>query len=361
MGFYDLIQNFKDNPKMILNLDSYSVYSIILESFNDAELQKIISENQLIFTQKLCREFNMFDCLSLMNLKNLDGYKEKTSQILKETIMTVFDNKTIIFLKKINDLALNHCLQKKNEIFNCVFKLLASFDSDKSSVIVYNLNLFADFNQELKNRFTVVEVLLTAYQKFDISLADGIYKGSSILGCLLRNDNQYLALDYVQDLLNIYNTTMDKIECIGGGSTSLVYKIGDSVLKLGETRNNRKILVHHRILASQIRKLVKNHDEDLFYVEVMKYIQNHGITQAECDELQEDLLRQGIIWEDAKIENCGLLNPDDENVSKLPLDYVEVMGIVENPPAREQFMKRERKVVVLDNDNMRLAPKWNWR
>lgn len=46
----------------------------------------------------------------------------------------------------------------------------------------------------------------------------------------------------------------------------------------------------------------------------------------------------------------------DDNLSTLPVDYIEVAGNIENPYRREEFMKRKRKVVVIDNDNIRYNP-----
>ena len=96
-------------------------------------------------------------------------------------------------------------------------------------------------------------------------------------------------------------------------------------------------------------------------MEVMKYLFDTNVTKEECEELKLDLYRQGMNWEDAKIENCGLLNNNDDNISTLPMDYSEIYANVDNPVDREQFMKRKRKVVVLDNDNITPLPKLFWK
>ena len=125
---------------------------------------------------------------------------------------------------------------------------------------------------------------------------------------------------------------------IGGGGSSLLYKIGNDVLKIGETRNSRKIYINHRILASQIRKLLyDNNDNPLFYIEQMKCVRTDGITQKDVDELRQDLYEQGLIWDDAKIANCGILDPDDENICTLPVDYIEVAGKIDNPTRRSDL------------------------
>ena len=356
----NIIESLNQNPKAINLLDSFDIYQIVLLSQHNKNFKKFLIANKNIILDKICRNYHFFDGLSILILMRDDYYNGDAKKIYNESMKKIFNPKTLLFMNHINNENLDtHCYNKQ-QILSHVFSELSQFDSLKASIILYNLNEFNDFRIELKNRFRIVEILLSAYQKFDTEvMANNSYKGSTILGCLLKDDNQYLVQDYIDDLIS--DSINGKVECIGAGSTCLVFKIGNKVLKLGETRNSRKIYVNHRILASQVRKLLTKGEEELFYVEVMKYLKNIKVTQEECDELQEDLLRQGLIWEDAKIENCGLLNDGDENISYLPVDYEEVVGEVDNPVAREEFMKRKRKVIVLDNDNIRPDPKLNWR
>lgn len=359
-----IFEKLNAHPEVIQKMDSYELYRIILIAESKEEYLHFFENNRGIILNKICEEFSFFDSLSLIHMIKYESCRSEASQILNNSIKSIFSKQTLVFIKKIDKAIDEYKLGEKQAIYNYMFSELEKLSSDKASIILYNLNLFKDFNYELKKRLGVVEILISAYQKYDTNvLANNLYKGSSIIGCLSKNNNQYLVLDYIQDLLKKYNLNTEDIECIGGGSTSLVFKIGKSVLKLGEKRNNRKIYVNHRILASQCRKLIMNEDNTLplFYVEIMKYINNSGITQEECDELQEDLLRQGLIWEDAKTENCGTLDEGDDNKSYLPVDYVEVAGIVDNPIDREQFMKRKRKVVVLDNDNITRDPRSIWK
>lgn len=357
----NIIENLKQKPKTILLLDSFDIYQIVLLSQNNKKFKEFLIDNKKIILDKICANYNFFDGLSILILMRDDYYNGVAKKIFNESMKEVFNNKTILFMNKINKEILDtHCYNKQ-QILSKVFYSLSQFDSLKASIILYNLNEFDDFKTELKNRYRNVELLLSAYQKFDLeTMANNSYMGSTILGCLLKHDNQYLVQDYIDNLMK--DSSYDgKVECIGAGSTCLVFKIGDSVLKLGETRNSRKIYVNHRILASQVRKLLKNGDQELFYVEVMKYLRDTKVTKEECEELVRDLLRQGLIWEDVKLENCGILNEGDDNISDLEVDYEEVIGRVENPVDREEFMKRKRKVVVLDNDCIRQAPGLNWK
>ena len=356
MSYEILLNKVINNPKIISKLDSFSLYQLILLIIKNNNVD-FLEKNADIIINKITVNNDFFDILIQFLLNKYEVFKDRLSIYI---VKTIFDKKTIIFLYNINKSNLDNNYLNKQQIYNNIFESLNSFDNEKISIILYNLNILEDFNKELKRRYPILEMLLSTYQKFDIDkMTNNSYRGSTILGCLIKNNNQYLVEDYIKEL--IQNKNIKNVECIGAGSTCLVYRLGKSVLKLSEFRNTRKIFVNHRILASQVRKLLKDGDKELFYVEVMKYLFDTNVTKEECEELKLDLYRQGMNWEDAKIENCGLLNNNDDNISTLPMDYSEIYANVDNPVDREQFMKRKRKVVVLDNDNITPLPKLFWK
>lgn len=149
-----------------------------------------------------------------------------------------------------------------------------------------------------------------------------------------------------------YRTT-ENIEMIGCGGSSMVFKIGNKVLKIGENRSNRKIFINHRILVSEFRKLIENSaNEPQFYVEIMHFIKTGDITKEELEELKMDLYRQGIIWNDAKTSNCGVLPDGYDNEYQGEIDYEEIAGNINVPTRKLQFQTRKRRVVALDSDDM---------
>lgn len=365
-GQIDNLFSKLDNPKIYKSIDSYILYYIINLAMNDTKYMDVLIKNFNEILNKLCCNFNLYDCLSFLLLRKNETFKEKLAPIYNDTINRVLSNDTIFFLIKTNNYITNQIMKQgsfeESSIYNYIFDTLNTVDNQKASKVLYNLFLLVDFRKVLEKRYSIVSLMIDKYQKFDPNaVCNNLFLGSSIIGCLIKNNNQYLAQQYF-DLLKKEKNCNDKhIKMIGGGSTSLVYKIGDSVLKLGETRNSKKIYIDFRILASQIRKLIVENDEELFYVEVMKYIKTGDVTKEECEELKNDLLSRGIIWEDAKPENCGLLDNNDTNECNLPVDYVNVAGKTNAPESKRQFMKRKRKVVVLDNDNMRMNPKALWK
>ena len=359
----EILKKINKNRLYIDILASDHLYNVISLTKGNKEEQKIISDNINSFLNKIITNFGLIDCLSLLRLIELNISKEMCLKTYNLSIKKIFDKKTIMFLYKINKCTYDNYIYETNKIFDLIIQELIKLENEEISTILFNFILTSDFKYYMKEEYPIVEKLLSLYQKNTIEEnTNNLYNGSNILGCLLKKDNQLLAYEYIRLLLDKYDLKLDDIEYIGGGGSNLVYKIGDSVIKLGETRSDRKIYVNHRILASQVRKLLKSKNgRDLFYVEIMKYIGTEGITKNDLIELKEDLLRQGLIWDDAKIANCGILPDGYDNKSTLDLDYIEVAGIIDNPLDREEFMKRKRKVVVLDNDNIRRDPKSTWK
>lgn len=264
----------------------------------------------------------------------------------------------MIYILKIYKKIKETRVPSKNNLFSEMIKDLQSMDTSKSSIILFDLFTFPDFRIMLYTDYRVIATLIDAYQLYDVdAVSSRMFKGSTIIGKLLQGNNQEIAAKYLRDMLKEKQISTRNIQMIGGGGSCLVYRIKDLVIKFGETRNCRKIYINHRILASLARKLEVDADgNDLFYVEKMVYCKVGDITQEEKDELKHDLYEQGLNWYDDKLENCGLLPDGYENICDLPVDYIEVAGRIDNPCSREEFMSRPRRVVVIDNDDIKLNP-----
>lgn len=360
LNFYKdaILSKWKEDIHFVSKLDSYSLFKLISFFYEEEEGEKLVNRDIDQILQVATESFNLFDVFSILILKKNKIQLEKINDNFFECLKEHVSSKTLIFINKI----LNQVLQLENEkikferadIYNLLFNNLKELPSEISSIHLFDMTrVFLDFTKELEKRYNSVYLLIDKYQKYDPDvLGTKIFKGSTIVGKLIQDENQFIAKEYI-DLLKQESNT-DEMQMIGGGGSCLVYKIGKYVLKFGETRISRKIYINHRILASQKRKLhVDKNNNPLFYAEIMKYVETKGITIEDLEELKSDLARQGLIWDDAKIDNCGILDIDDENISNLPVDYVEVAGNINNPDDREEFQKRKRKVVVIDNDAIR--------
>lgn len=249
----------------------------------------------------------------------------------------------------------NNGILTKQELFTLIIEELKKLETSKSSKILFDLYLFPDFKMLLNQEFRITSTLIEAYQLFDPDiLSSHIINGSSIIGKLIDKKNEEIITKYLRDLLQEKQISTRNIKMVGGGGSCLVFRINDMVIKLGEERNDKKIFINHRILASLLRKLeLDEKGKELFYVEIMKYAITGDVTPEERDELKQDLYNQGLIWDDDKLANCGVLVDGDENFYDRPIDYDTYQAHIDNPVRREEFNLRKRRVVVIDNDHIR--------
>lgn len=339
-------------------LNSEEMFQVVMAFADDKDIRGILVENAKDILDRCSVDFDMYNYFTILALKFNHINKEKCQARLDDTINRVFSSDSKLFLMKQYQNMKKNGVVKKELVFNKILEDLKQKSPDLSSSILFDLYIFPDFQLFFNEKHRIISTLIEAYRFYDPDVVGSqLFKGSTIIGRLLEGDNEEVVGDYLREMLEEKQISPINVRMIGGGGSSLVYKIKSQVIKLGETRNDRKIYINHRILASLKRNLVKNSNgEDQFYVETMKYVRTGDVTKEERDELKRDLADQGLIWSDDKLENCGLLDDDDENICPLPVDYVEVAAKIDNPYRREAFMKRKRKVVVIDNDCIRYNP-----
>lgn len=349
-----------NNENFIEELSSEEVFQMVVTFISDKSISILIQRDFKKILYRCSTDYDMFNYFTILTLK-INGdekQKEACNIMLENTVKSIFSSASLIFLMKMYKKVKEEKIYRREPLFKIIIDELKKMDTAKSSIILFDLFIFPDFKLVLERNHRTIATLIECYQLYGPDVVSSkIFVGSSIIGKLLQGDNEAIATQYLRDLLFEKQITPRNIQMIGGGGSSLVYRIGDKVIKFGETRNNRKIYIYHRLLASQIRKLeLGPNDEELFYVEVMKNALVGDVTEEEMAELKQDLYDHGLIWDDDKLENCGVLVDGDENICDLPVDYIEVAGKVEAAHDRELFMKRERKVVVIDNDNIRRNP-----
>lgn len=354
----DILRIMQSPTVFTKDLDSESLFQIVEAFANDPEIRPILEANKHAILTRCTQEFDMFNYYTILSLKKYGFDAEECNQVLDITVNKIFSIKSRIFLRRYYNKMQAEGIVSSGIIFEEMLAKLKQTDTSEASTILFDLYIFPDFQKFLNERHRVMSTLIEAYQIYapEIMSSD-MFAGSSIIGKMLKGNNEEIIENELRSLLEEKHISTRNVQMVGGGGNNLVYKIKDKVIKLGEERNNRKIYINHRILASLKRQLVKNDaGEDQFYVEIMKHVRTGDITEKERDELRKDLYDQGLVWTDDKLINCGLLDDDDENICTLPVDYVEVAGNINNPYRREAFMKRKRKVVVIDNDHITYNP-----
>ena len=339
-------------------LTSEELFQIVLVFHSDDSLRPLIEEYADRILDRCSIDYDMFNCFTIMCMKMFKINEARAEDCLDKTIKKIFGKDSIIFLLKMIRMMRQNGVVSKEELFEVMINNLREMPTNKSSKILFDLYIFPDFNLLLNTHHRVVATLIEAYQLHEPDVVSSvIFNGSTIIGKLLNKDNELIVAKYLRDLLQEKQISTRNIRMVGGGGSCLVFKINDMVIKLGEERNNRKVYINHRILASLIRKLEQDKDgNDLFYVEVMKYALTGDVTEAERDELRRDLYAQGLVWTDDKLANCGVLVDGDDNYYDREIDYSEYAGHIDCPFRREEFAKRKRRVVVIDNDHITFNP-----
>ncbi len=337
------------------DVDSLDLLTLIM-NYNQNEQFFIKNQRNLI---SLCTiNFNIYDYFSLRYLDKINSFHGEVAKLLNDTVKSVFSSCTQILLNRMF-LKLTDNELSVNNIFKYIINECENLPTEKSSIILFELSIFNDFNKKLYERNPIASTMINAYMRYDINtIGKSMFKGSSIIGKLVKNNNENLVLPYVLELLKKRKISTKNFKMIGGGGSSLVFEVNKQILKLGETRNKKKVFANHRILQSKVRDLISKNEIPLFFVEVMNPAIVGDVTIEERDELVADLESQGMIWEDSKLENCGVLQDWDMNdsVKYEDIDHNLYIANIENPVSKSEFDKRKRRVVVIDNDDMRLKP-----
>ena len=98
------------------------------------------------------------------------------------------------------------------------------------------------------------------------------------------------------------NIDLFDVSYLGAGGSSVAYKIGDYVVKVGHGRVKIKIPNHRRILQPIIR--LKNENA---FIEVADYVETREFSYEEYKKIYYELLADGYVWDDANRLNLGFL------------------------------------------------------
>lgn len=140
----------------------------------------------------------------------------------------------------------------------------------------------------------------------------------------------------VSELINASSegTTVNNIKEIGRGFYSIVYKIGDYTLKIGNSRAMPEIPNHRRLLQPIIRRKIvtdrKSEEDSTVYdfLEVQNYTDTSCLESMYPNprkdilyEIYSELRNDGYVWLDPSYKNIGkLLKPNKANLPFTDID-----------------------------------------
>ena len=274
-----LMEN-KNNIKFLLenektfieSLSSEELFQIVIAFSMDEDIKPLIMRHAGDILDRCTIDYDMFNCFTIICLKMFNIERIKAQNCLDITVNKIFGKESILYLLKLIRMMKKNGVISKEELFKIIINDLNEMPTDKSSKILFDLYIFPDFKLLMNTHFRITSTLIEAYQLYDPDIMSSqIINGSTIVGKLIKGNNEQIVAKYLRNLLQEKQISTRNIQMVGGGGSCLVFKIGDMVIKLGEERNDRRIFINHRILASLVRKLeLDEKGKELFYVEIMK-------------------------------------------------------------------------------------------
>lgn len=197
---------------------------------------------------------------------------------------------------------------------------------------------------DLMNKYYSIEMLLNHImkkQKNELSMKD-LDAICRVFRILISSNEEFISqtkkskgasvLDLVSAIIeDLYDKNAD-IRFVGRGSFSIVFKIGDRVLKLGYDRFNEPEQTYHpRMLMPHFRRCFS----DGCKIEIFNYVDVKDIPKELPLNIYKIMEADNYEWTDPKKENLGRLLKDNDWPEWLKSDTLDIMGI------RSRFSRSE--------------------
>lgn len=117
----------------------------------------------------------------------------------------------------------------------------------------------------------------------------------------------------LEDIAKNENEDICNLELIGEGDFSLVYSLGNKIIKIGRKRATPKFPNNPYIVKPLLRKAISiNGNNDIVFIEVCEKIKTNCCTDEDVYKLYKKLREIGLIWMDPKKSNIGKLIKDNK-------------------------------------------------
>ena len=178
---------------------------------------------------------------------------------------------------------------------------------------------------------------------------------------------------FYKEIMDRQDIAIKDIDILREGQFNTPYKIGQFILKIGDTRETKTIPYHRRILQPLVRQNTNPNGENNFYIEIQNVVDADwykGMTEEQIQEelykIYKEMRRDGVVWTDIKKENIGRLikpnrtnyytetlegNIDDKKTLRIVTKELEVsddaVGIVGR---KQEECLQPGELVILDSD-----------
>jgi len=236
-----------------------------------------------------------------------------------------------------------------------ISKNVLSIDDMDKSLICYNINEFASVADYLFN----LKLFVSGDKKASTSLRE--YMEEHPIQCInsiliykfkksdLDKFNELIYL-IVKDICANEAISIADIDFLFEGACSIVFKIGNKVLKISVEKFTEKISNNPYIIKPLIRKKIEIEDKKMF-IEVQELVDTaKNATKDELSDLYIKLRKIGLIWNDPSSYNVGRLKKDNELYWRFPIEPSnEILNFSDN---RGTGTLKKGDLVIIDNDSI---------
>ncbi|MBR6253551.1 MAG: hypothetical protein IKR04_06940 [Clostridia bacterium] len=280
----DTMQDFFDSEEEIFDVDRIYNYIEIIGNIKDStKAMKLLKEN----SSKLLK-------ISTTPLRTLKTIKELNEKLLNNN--PNFSEEEKLDIEELNTIVDDKTLEIAWEI---------AFNSRSP----YSLKKTIEGSNFSKEKIKEQYPNITDDEMIDRDVITSVFgkKMAETARTLMKNHNEVEVLRrIIEELVKNEEVRPSDIEVLGSGGYSVVYGVGEKVLKIGRVPQTYDIPRNHRRL---IQPLVRRTDilEDR-YVEITERCEPQS--KVKFDDLYKvykELRDDGLVWTDAKTANLGKL------------------------------------------------------
>ena len=332
----------------------------IVSMFQDKEICMYIVNNNLfwknidLIIEKLDQEL-IITSMQYLSWHNLNFLSYNVVKFFKCSFDSSFYASLFKLIHKsnLNLFSIHDYILDNNLLNKCSYALFNSMYKNNNKE-----KLFNNLEVILKNSYKLLEIKKEVYgdlkfsnkidEFIDNNINNIVYNIiMSSTGMTKEEIEEEKIFDFVKAIIDEVlineNKKYSDITYLDEGSSSVVYLIGDKVIKLGCERYTFKIENNKRFLKPLIRTNIKSlkNNETLFCIEITEKVDSKNISEEDTYFIYEELRDLGLVWGDAHPRNLGRLIKKNKIYFRGPIN-----------PTKESINYNSDLDIELDKDDL---------
>lgn len=224
-------------------------------------------------------------------------------------------------------------------------------ENKELTYIVDNLDSILRKKQDSDTESLHEEVLLLLKSNINELTDKDIYKIYYSISkyVSLHSEDEKEILEIEKMLLDVSNkesTSILNIKSVYKGGFSRVFRINNTIIKVGIKRACERIADNNRILIPRFKNYIGSK-----LVEITDYCDTKKISQEDLYLIYEELRNQGVMWFDPFERNIGIINNNLIKEQYKRRNNLNNLGIISNPNKSDTILK-DGDYVIIDLDHL---------